>query len=102
MCSTHVLLLSCGYCLSVVSVNLNHAFINACMYFYAFKLWLACIVHMYVHVYFTMFYIVPKIEGSNVTVFENDGVAVVQFERSEQLDSDVMIHVATVDGTAIG
>ena len=47
-------------------------------------------------------YIVPRIESSNVTVYENDGVAVVQFERSGQMESDVMIHVATVDGTAKG
>ena len=52
--------------------------------------------------YFYFIYVVPEIEGSNVTIFENDGVAVVQFERSEQLDSDVMIYVTTVDGTAIG
>ena len=44
----------------------------------------------------------PRIKGSNVTVYENDGVAVVQIERSEQLDSDIMIYVTTVDGTAKG
>ena len=44
----------------------------------------------------------PRVEGSNVTIIENDGVAVVQFKRSEQMDSDITIHVATVDGTAIG
>ena len=46
--------------------------------------------------------LVPKVNASNVTTFENDGVAVVQFERSGQMDSDVMIYVTTVDGTAIG
>ena len=44
----------------------------------------------------------PRVKGSNVTIVENDGVAVVQIERSEQLDSDIMIYIATVDGTAIG
>ena len=52
--------------------------------------------------YLCFIYVVPKVEGSNVTIFENNGVAVVQFERREQLDSDVMIFVTTVDGTAKG
>ena len=56
-----------------------------------------------IHVHFTyIFFVVPKIKGSNITIFENDGVAVVQIERSEKLDNDVMIYVATVDGTAKG
>ena len=77
------------------------------MYFHVFKLWLACIIHTCIHTcmfifYLSFIYVVPKVEGSNATIFENDGVAVVQFERSEQLDSDVMIYVTTVDGTAKG
>ena len=47
-------------------------------------------------------FVVSKIKAHNATIFEHDGVAVVQIERSEQLDSDVMIYVATVDGTAKG
>ena len=47
-------------------------------------------------------FLVPKVKGANVTINENDGIAVVQIERSEQLDSDIMIYVTTVDGTAIG
>ena len=46
--------------------------------------------------------LVPKVKGGNVTIFENDGEAVVHIERSEQLDSEISIYVATVDGTAIG
>ena len=49
-----------------------------------------------------MLLVPEKIKGNNVTVFENDKVAVVQIERSGPLDSEILIHVATVDGTAIG
>ena len=55
----------------------------------------ACTFYLYT-------FVVPKIKGSNIAIFENDGVAVVQIERSEKLDNDVMIYVATVDGTAKG
>ena len=37
-----------------------------------------------------------------MTVFENDGVAVVQIERSEPIFIGVSINVTTSDGTAIG
>ena len=47
-------------------------------------------------------FLVPRVNGRNVTVYENAGEAAVQFERSGQLDSNVTIHVATVDGTAVG
>ena len=56
---------------------------------------------MYAYMYLYIF-VVAKIKGSNITIFENDGVAVVHIERSEKLDNDVMIYVATVDGTAKG
>ena len=47
-------------------------------------------------------FVVSRIKTSNAIIFENDGVAIVQIERSELLDNDVMIYVATVDGTAKG
>ena len=57
---------------------------------------------MHTCTFYLYIFVVPKIKGSNITIFENDGVAVVQIERSEKLDNDVMIYVATVDGTAKG
>jgi len=35
-------------------------------------------------------------------VFENDGMAIVQFERSGSLSSTISANVTTVDGTAVG
>ena len=57
---------------------------------------------MHTCTFYLYIFVVPKIKGSNITIFENDGVAVVHIERSEKLDNDVMIYVATVDGTAKG
>jgi len=46
---------------------------------------------------------VPKIYIiSDVVAFENDGAAVVQIKRSGSLKSEVLVNVATMDGTAIG
>ena len=49
--------------------------------------------------YFT---IVPKIRISNITVFENDGTAIIHIERSEGLDRKIVMDFTTVDGTASG
>ena len=46
--------------------------------------------------------LVPKIKISNMTVFENDGRVSIQVERSEGLDRNIVMNVATVDGTASG
>ena len=46
--------------------------------------------------------LVPKIKISNITVFENDGRVSIQVERSEGLDRNIVMNVATVDGTASG
>ena len=44
----------------------------------------------------------PKIKISNFTVFENDGRVSIQVERSEGLDRNIVMDVATVEGTALG
>jgi len=37
-----------------------------------------------------------------VTVFENDGMAIVQFKRGGSLSNTISANVTTVDGTAVG
>ena len=37
-----------------------------------------------------------------MTVYENDGMAMVQIERSGPLNSDIFVNITTVDGSAIG
>ena len=43
-----------------------------------------------------------SVKSNDVIVFEDDGNAVVQIERSGKVDNEILIHVATVDGTAKG
>ena len=55
--------------------------------------------------YIYIFYIillVPTINSSNVTVFENDTTAVIRIERRGLLNSDILVNITTVDGTALG
>jgi len=37
-----------------------------------------------------------------VTVFENDGTAIIKIERIGSLNSNISVNVKTVDGTALG
>ena len=46
--------------------------------------------------------LVPVIKGSNMTISENDKAAVVQITRSGPLHSEILIHIATENGTAMG
>ena len=48
------------------------------------------------------FNLVPKIKIDNITVFENVSRVSIQVERSEALDRNIVMDVATVDGTASG
>ena len=59
---------------------------------------------MYIQMFYMSYFIllVPKINSSNVIVFENEGVAVVQIKRSGPLNNEILVNVATMDGTAIG
>ena len=66
-----------------------------------YKIYTCLYSHAYVDVLFFKL-LVPGIKANNVTVFENDKVAVVQIKRSGPLNSGILIHVVTVDGTAIG
>ena len=74
----------------------------SCIHMYVY---IAVYVTQYLHVHvMCIFFIllVLQITSSNVLVFENNGAAVVQIERSGPLHSPILIQVATVDGTAIG
>ena len=46
--------------------------------------------------------LVPTVHSTNVTVSENDGIAVIQIERTGPLNSDISVNIATVNGTALG
>ena len=37
-----------------------------------------------------------------MTVIENDGIAVIQIERTGPLNSDIFVNISTVNGTALG
>ena len=56
---------------------------------------------MYVTTYIYIL-LVPGIKGNNVIIMENDGIAVIQIERSGPLNSAILIQVLTIDETAIG
>ena len=51
---------------------------------------------------FYIILLVPTINSSNVTVFENDSTAVIRIERRGLLNSDILVNITTVDGTALG
>ena len=42
------------------------------------------------------------IHSSNVTVSENDGIAVIQVKRTGPMNSDLLVKISTVNGTALG
>ena len=56
----------------------------------------------YIYKLYDLLIIVPKIRINNLTVFENDGRVSLQVERSEGLDRNIVMNVATVEGTALG
>ena len=39
---------------------------------------------------------------SNVTVMENDGIAVIQVKRTGPLNEEILVNISTVNGTALG
>ena len=49
-----------------------------------------------------MYILVPRINSSNVTVFENDKMAMIEIDRNGPLDGDIYVNITTVDGTALG
>ena len=49
-----------------------------------------------------MYILVPKINSSDVTVYEGDGTAMIMIERSGPLNNDIMVNITTIDGTALG
>ena len=87
--------------LSIDTCSIMHFALNrAITYMHLSYGWL--VLYMHTCTFYLYIFVVSRIKGSNITIFENNGVAVVQIERSEKLDNDVMIYVATVDGTAKG
>ena len=74
------------------------------MYNNLYHIMCTCIIYTYpcINVQYIYIVLVPRIEGSNVMVMENNGIAVVQIERSGPLNSAILIQVTTVDVTAIG
>ena len=46
--------------------------------------------------------LVPAVHSSNVTVSENDGIAVIQIERTGPLNRDISVNIETVNGSALG
>ena len=54
------------------------------------------------HIYMIFVLLVPAVHSSNVTVSENDGIAVIQIERTGPLNSDISVNISTANGTALG
>ena len=57
-----------------------------------------CVALLYISIKF----LVSMIHSSNVTVIENDGIAVIQIERSGPLNHEILVNISTVNGTALG
>ena len=54
------------------------------------------------HICMVFVLLVSTVHSSNVTVSENDGIAVIQIERTGPLNSDISVNIETVNGTALG
>ena len=54
------------------------------------------------HYVFIVHTLVPRINSSDVTVYEGDGTVMILIERSGPLNDDIMVNIITMDGTALG
>ena len=57
---------------------------------------------LYITYRYILYTIVSRINSSDVTVYESNGIAMIMIERSGLLNSDIMVNITTMDGTALG
>ena len=57
---------------------------------------------LYITYRYILHTLVSRINSSDVTVYESNGIAMIMIERSGLLNNDIMVNITTMDGTALG